>query len=63
MVISLSVNAQTKTEFSNNEKINMNKKGEIYDHSWNKLGFIAKENIVKNSKGETVYFIYEIGNI
>jgi hypothetical protein len=63
MVISLSTNAQTKSNSTNDEKIYINKKGEIHDHGWNKLGFITKEDIVKNSKGETVYFIDEKGNV
>jgi hypothetical protein len=57
MIISLSANAQTKTDSSLNEKIHINKKGEIYDHGWNKLGFITKEDIVKNNEGKTIYFI------
>jgi hypothetical protein len=63
MVISLSANAQTKTDSRPNEKIHINKKGEIYDHGWNKLGFITKENIVKNNEGKTIYFIDANGNV
>ncbi|MES2240419.1 MAG: DUF3659 domain-containing protein [Bacteroidota bacterium] len=63
MIISLSANAQTKSDSNNSEKIYINKKGEIYDHSWNKIGFITKEDIVKNSKGQTVYFIDGKGNV
>lgn len=63
MVISLSANAQTKLNSTQNEKIHINKKGEIYDHGWNKLGFITKDDIVKDSKGKTVYFIDTNGNV
>ena len=63
MVISLSVNAQTKAKTSSNEEIHINKKGEIYDHGWNKLGFITKEDIVKNNEGKTIYFIDANGNV
>ena len=41
MVISLSANAQTKSDSTPSEKIYINKKGEIHDHGWNKLGFIT----------------------
>jgi len=63
MVISLSANAQIKSNSTQNEKIYINKKGEIHDHGWNKLGFITKENIVKNNEGKTVYFIDANGNV
>jgi hypothetical protein len=63
MLISLSANAQTKSNSTQNEKIYINKKGEIHDQGWNKIGFITKENIVKNNKGKTVYFIDENGNV
>jgi len=65
MGISLSINAQTKAKSNStqNEKIYINKKGEIHDHGWNKLGFITKEDIVKNNEGETIYFIDANGNV
>lgn len=63
MVISLSANVQIKSNSTQNEKIYINKKGEIHDHGWNKLGFITKENIVKNNEGKTVYFIDANGNV
>jgi hypothetical protein len=63
MVISLSANAQTKSGSTQTEKIHINKKGEIHDHGWNKIGFITKDNIVKNNKGKTIYFIDEKGNV
>lgn len=63
MVISLSANAQTKSKVTPNEKIHINKKGEIHDHGWNKLGFISKEDIVKNNEGKTIYFIDGNGNV
>ena len=63
MIISLSANAQTKSDSNPTEKIYINKKGEIHDHGWNKLGFITKDNIVKNNEGKTVYFIDANGNV
>ena len=63
MIISLSANAQTKSDSNPTEKIYINKKGEIHDHGWNKLGFITKEDIVKNNEGKTIYFIDANGNV
>jgi hypothetical protein len=63
MVISLSANAQTKLDSTPSKKIYINKKGEIHDHGWNKLGFITKDDIVKDSNGKTVYFIDGNGNV
>lgn len=63
MIISLSANAQTKSNTTQKEKIHINKKGEIHDHGWNKIGFITKDNIVKDNKGKTIYFIDEKGNV
>ncbi|HTG65830.1 MAG TPA: hypothetical protein VL859_05595 [Flavobacterium sp.] len=63
MVISLSTNAQTKSNSAPSEKIHINKKGEVYNYNWNKIGFITKEDIVKNNKGQTVYFIDGNGNV
>ncbi len=63
MIISLNANAQTKSNSTQNDKIYINKKGEIHDHGWNKLGFITKDNIVKDNKGKTIYFIDGNGNV
>lgn len=63
MIISLSANAQTNSNTTQKGKIHINKKGEIHDHGWNKIGFITKDNIVKNNKGKTVYFIDGNGNV
>lgn len=63
MAISLSANAQTKSVSTQNEKISINKKGGVYDREGNKLGFITKDDIMKNNKGETLYFIDGNGNV
>lgn len=63
MIISLNATAQTKSNATQNDKIHINKKGEIHDHGWNKLGYITKDNIVKDNKGRTIYFIDEKGNV
>ena len=57
------VSGQNKTNTVKTEKIFINKKGEIHDHCWNKLGFITKDNIIKNNQGKTVYFIDANGNV
>lgn len=61
-VSSVGVSAQDKTE-QDKSKIFINKKGEIYDHGWTKLGYITKDNIVKNNKGQKLYFIDRDGNV
>lgn len=45
------------------EKIYINKKGEIHDHGWNKIGVIGKDDIVRDNKGKTIYFIDKSGNV
>ena len=57
------VAGQSKTEKAQPEKISINKKGEIHDHGWNKLGYITKDNIIKNNQGKTIYFIDGNGNV
>ena len=54
---------QTKMDTAKSEKIYINKKGEIHDHGWNKIGFITKDNIIKNKQGKTIYFIDGNGNV
>ena len=61
--ISVNTVGQTKTATDKSEKIYMNKKGEIRDHGWNKIGFITKDNIVKNSRGKNIFFIDRNGSV
>jgi len=62
--IGLNAFSQTKSKAKNNtEKIHINKKGEIHDHGWNKIGFIGKDDIVRDNKGKTIYFIDKNGNV
>lgn len=63
MGLNINVSGQTKTATDKSEKIYINKKGEIHDHGWNKIGFITKDNIVKNNQGKTIYFIDRNGNV
>jgi len=62
-MFTLGVSGQTKGDTAKSEKIFINKKGEIHDHGWNKLGFITKDNIIKNNQGKTIYFIDANGNV
>ena len=55
------VNAQTKRD--TNYKISINAKGGIYDHGGAPLGYIDKDNIVRNNKGQKLYFIDGNGNV
>lgn len=59
----VNVSGQTSPDTSKSEKIYINKKGEVHDHGWNKLGYIGKDDIVRNNKGQTVYFIDKNGNV
>ena len=63
LVVSVGMTAFSQTKTETNQKIYINKKGEIYDHGWNKIGFIGKDDIVKDSKGKTIYFIDKNGNV
>jgi hypothetical protein len=55
--------AQTSKDSSKNEKIVINAKGGIYSHTGTKLGYITKDNVVKNNKGETLYSIDKVGTV
>ena len=44
-------------------EIHINKKGEIHDHGGTLLGYISKEYIVRDAKGNKVYFIDREGNV
>lgn len=46
-----------------NNKIVINAKGGLYDHGGTKLGYITKDDIVKDNKGQTVYFVDKSGNV
>lgn len=62
-VFSVNVSGQNKAKTAKDGKMFINKKGEIHDHGWNKLGFITKNNIIKNNFGKTIYFIDAAGNV
>jgi len=61
MATSVSVNAQTKKDTT--FKISITDKGWIRDYGGTKLGYIDKDNIVRNNKGQKLYFIDGTGNV
>jgi len=61
MATGVTVNAQTKKDTT--FKIVINAKGGIHDHGGTKLGYIGKDNIVRNNKGQKLYFIDGNGNV
>jgi hypothetical protein len=63
IITGFTISASAQNSQKNVEKIIINKKGEIYDHGWNKLGFIDKDNIVRNREGQKIYFIDKNGNV
>jgi len=47
-----------------NHKITINAKGGIYDHGGGTaLGYIGKDDIVRNAQGQKLYFIDKDGNV
>jgi len=58
---SVSVWAQTKQDTT--RKIIINAKGGMYDHGGTKLGYIDKNDIVRNNQGQKLYFIDKDGNV
>ena len=55
--------AQNAKDSSKYTFISIDGKGGIHNHAGTKLGFITKENIVKDNKGKTLYFIDRDGNV
>jgi len=55
--------AQASQEATHKETIVIDAKGGVHDHGGTKLGYITKENIVYNNKGEKLYFIDRDGNV
>ncbi len=55
--------AQTATDKSTSTNIVINRKGAIYTSSGTPLGYISKDQIVRNNKGEKLYFIDDKGNV
>lgn len=57
------VNAWGQTKKDTSQKVFINAKGGIHDHGGTKLGYIDKDNIVRNNKGQKLYFIDRSGNV
>jgi hypothetical protein len=62
-VFTVNAFGQAKSDSIKSEKISINKKGEIHDHGWTKLGYIDKNNIARNNQGKKIYFIDQNGNV
>jgi len=54
---------QAAKDTSKNYKIVINAKGGVYNGAGTKLGYITRDDIVKNNKGQTLYFIDHNGNV
>ncbi len=54
---------QTKQDTFKTPRIFIDAKGGIYDHGGTKLGYIDKNNVAWNTKGQKVYFIDKNGNV
>ena len=52
-----------KAKDSTNSFITIDAKGGIHNHGGTKLGYITKDNIVKDNQGRTLYFIDRDGNV
>jgi hypothetical protein len=63
MTTGVVVNVWGQTKNDTSQKIFINAKGGIHDHGGTKLGYIDKENIVRNNKGQKLYFIDKSGNV
>lgn len=55
--------AQKSKDTTKYDFINIDGKGGIHGHGNTKLGYITKDNIVKDNQGHTVYFIDRDGNV
>lgn len=55
------VNAQNTVPLK--DKIFINVKGGIHNHEGTELGYIDKDNIVRNTKGQKIYFFDKSRNV
>ncbi len=60
-VVAVSASGQVKKDTA--RKIVINAKGGMYDHDGTKLGYIDKNDIVRNNQGQKLYFIDKDGNV
>ncbi|MGN8072803.1 5-fold beta-flower protein [Mucilaginibacter sp. 22184] len=61
MITAVTVNAQTPKDTT--FKVYINAKGGIHNHGGTPLGYIDKDNIVRDNKGQKLYFIDGAGNV
>jgi hypothetical protein len=59
----VAVSARGQSNRDTTGSIVINAKGGMYDHGGTKLGYIDKDNIVRNNKGQKLYFIDNDGNV
>ena len=59
----VSVSAFAQATKDTTEKIFINAKGGIHNHAGAKLGYIDKNNIVRDNTGKELYFIDKKGNV
>jgi hypothetical protein len=63
MVFAASAFAQKAKDSTKYNFITIDGKGGVHDHGGTKLGYITKDNIVKDNQGKTLYFIGREGNV
>ncbi|QEM07135.1 hypothetical protein DIU31_027860 [Mucilaginibacter rubeus] len=63
MTTGVVVNAWAQTSKDSTRKLVIDAKGGIHDHGGTKLGYIDKNDIVRNNKGQKLYFIDRDGNV
>lgn len=63
MTTAVTVSAWGQTKQDSIKQIFINAKGGMHDHGGTKLGYIDKNNIVRNNKGQKLYFIDRNGNV
>ncbi|MBS1528136.1 MAG: DUF3659 domain-containing protein [Bacteroidetes bacterium] len=63
IVFAASAFAQKTKDSTKYNFITIDGKGGIHNHAGTKLGYITRDNIVKDLKGQTVYFIDKDGNV
>jgi hypothetical protein len=63
LMTGLAVNVTAQTTTTKSTGIVIDAKGAIHDYHGTKLGYIDKDNIVRNTKGQKIYFIDKSGNV
>ena len=63
LVLATSAFGQNANDSSKYAFITIDGKGGIHNHAGTKLGYISKDNIVRDNQGHTLYFIDRDGNV